>query len=118
MFDFDSCCANTHASLRVTAHIDTQPPLKWEPKKWPSVAGLLKLVLTGWGPDVTTLPTEDWADKTKGALTRAQWECLVARIPRTYHSNPYYQVPDNELPLEIVALNDFLVDYPGMYAFY
>lgn len=97
-----------------TARIDTKPPLRWEPKKWPSVAALLKLVLTGWGPDMTTLPTEDWTDKKKGALTRAQWRLLVGRIPANYNDNPYFEVTDNELPLEIVPLNDFLVDFPGI----
>lgn len=61
-----------------------------------------------------TLPTEDWADKRKGSLTRAQWELLVARIPKSYHDNPYHNVPDGELPLQIVALDDFLVANAGM----
>lgn len=66
---------------------------------------------------MTTLPTEDWTDKKKGALTQAQWAILVARIPKMYHDNPYHKLPKNELPLQIVALNDFLVDHPGMDSF-
>lgn len=104
----------SHAVSHPPALLDSKPPLKWEPKKWPAVAALFKLVLTGWGPSMPTLPTEDWADKKKGGLTRAQWELLVARIPKEYHNNPYHSVSDGELPLQIVDLADFLAAHTGM----
>lgn len=61
-----------------------------------------------------TLPTEDWVDKSRGALTKTQWQVLVSRIPEEYHRNPFYSLPGDELPLEIIPLDDFVDTHQGM----
>lgn len=60
-----------------------------------------------------TLPTEHYVDKHKGALTKTQWKELVSRIPATYHHNPFYALPDDQLPLAIVPLDEFLKKHQG-----
>lgn len=91
----------------------TNPPVKWEPARWPETAVTHGLVLTGWGPDMPTLPTPDWADRVRGGLQHIHWQSLVANIPPSYHANPYYKKVKNELPLQFISLADFLQDHPG-----
>ncbi|KZP21987.1 hypothetical protein FIBSPDRAFT_953313 [Athelia psychrophila] len=95
----------------ILCQIDTKAPLKWDPRKWPTVAAEHGLVLTGWGPDITTLPTDGWTDKKTGLLTRAQWQSLVERIPQSYHGNPFHNVSEGQLLLEIVPLDGFLAEH-------
>lgn len=106
----------SHLTQRVhslTAQQHGDQGLKWDPRKWPSIAAFHKLVLTGWGPDMSTLPTDGWVDKSRGALTSAQWKCLVSRIPIEYFNNPFHSMPEDELALEIVSLDDFLDTHAG-----
>lgn len=91
------------------------PPVKWEPVKWPTIAAANGLVLTGWGPDMPSLPTREWADRKKGGLIHIHWERLVERIPVSWFDNPYYKVPPDELPLALIRLEDFLHDHPGKF---
>lgn len=118
MYESQHCPAYiTDLTISLPAHLDNNKGPKWDPRRWPSIAALYKLVLTGWGPDLPTLPTEDWVDKSQGALTRAQWMGLVSRIPEEYHNNPFHSVPDDELPLEIITLDEFLDAHNGMACF-
>lgn len=98
----------------MTAHLDDNKGPKWDPRKWSSIADLHQLVLTGWGPGMPTVPTAEWVDKSRGALTKTQWQALVSHIPAEYHNNPFYSVPVKELPLEIILLDDFLVSHKRM----
>lgn len=91
----------------------TNPPAKWNPKKFPELAITHQLVLTGWGPDIRSAPKHDWEERKAGGLTQANWMHLVFRIPQHYMSNPHYEVPDGEFALEFVPLEEFLEQYPG-----
>ncbi|KZP33631.1 hypothetical protein FIBSPDRAFT_943418 [Athelia psychrophila] len=83
---------------------------KWEFRKWPALADVYQLVLTGWGPDMPTLPGQGWVDKSAGTLTGAQWKTLIAHIPADYHHNPFHTLPEGQLPLDIIMLDNFLLE--------
>lgn len=93
------------------------PPCKWDFKTWPTAAHAQKLVLTGWGADLPSLPTQDWTDKKRGGLTQANWLQLVRRIPHEWHRNPHHKVQQGELSLALVRLDEFLQDHPGTFSF-
>ncbi|KZP21991.1 hypothetical protein FIBSPDRAFT_953321 [Athelia psychrophila] len=94
------------------AKFQSDPPPKWEEKRWPQLALALDLVLVGWGSNMPSLPTQNWIERTKGALTRANWQQLVNRIPKSWHNNPHHNVDENELPLKFMPLEDFLICWP------
>ncbi|KZP07907.1 hypothetical protein FIBSPDRAFT_965240 [Athelia psychrophila] len=94
------------------AKFQSDPPPKWEEKRWPQLALALDLVLVGWGSNMPSLPTQNWIERTKGALTRANWQQLVNRIPKSWHNNPHHNVDENELPLKFMLLEDFLIGWP------
>lgn len=91
----------------------TDASCKWEFKLWPQTAKKYGLVLTGWGPNMCTDPTPQWVDKRTGCLTRDHWWHLVQRISQSWRENPHYNVPDGELDLEFVTLEEFLSEHPG-----
>lgn len=97
-----------------TAAFQSDPPQKWEEKRWPQLALALDLVPVGWGPNMPSLPAQNWIERTKGALTRANWQQLVNHIPKSWHNNPHHDVGENELPLKFMPLADFLIGWPGL----
>lgn len=86
---------------------------KWDFQLWPKAAKKYGLVLTGWGPNMCSDPTGQWADKHSGGLTRNNWMHLVWRIPQSWRNNLHYKVPDDELALKFVKLENFLSTHPG-----
>lgn len=92
----------------------TNPPAKWNPKKFPELAITHQLVLTGWGPNIRSAPTHNWEERRAGGVTQANWLELVYRIPQHYMGNPHYAVPDGEFALEFVPLDQYLEYHPGM----
>lgn len=101
------------------AALQTPPAvkLKWDEKTWPQTAIDLELVLVGWGPNMPSIPTQDWLERKRGGLTQINWENLVKRIPQSWRENPNYAVADNELELRFMSLDEFLTGSPGMLCF-
>lgn len=93
----------------------TDPPGTWNFKKFPQSAVTHQLVLTGWGPHMRSIPSNEWNERSAGGLTQANWRQLLLRIPESYQGNPHYQVADGELPLEFVPLADFLETHPSAF---
>ncbi|KZP22525.1 hypothetical protein FIBSPDRAFT_890401 [Athelia psychrophila] len=90
----------------------TNPPATWNFKKFPQLAEVHELVLTGWGPNMCSVPNHDWIDQKAGGLTQANWHQLVRRIPSDYYGNPHHRVDEGELSLEFVPLAEFLEKNP------
>ncbi|KAF7984931.1 hypothetical protein HWV62_9843 [Athelia sp. TMB] len=89
------------------------PPARWDEKLWPSRALANKLILVGWGPNIATIPNEHYQDKRAGSVRKEEWEALTSRIPQSWKDNKLRKpVPDDELDLDIIRLDDFFKQFP------
>lgn len=80
---------------------------------WQVIAMDHKLVLVGSPRNLARQPGSQWLYKSAGGNHLPELRSLIASIPA--NENKYFNVPDGQMGLDIIRLEDFYTKFPGMY---